>query len=323
MNKNKLLTSSLKQMLSETFRTKVKVEFIKLSSNYNFHVSIDGCSSFCRIYEKDKWDKSQIEAEHDYLIFAKSAGLTVQVPKELPGGCTIFELPDSALFAALFDWCPGHHRPSSKWDEKFVYSWGQSLGDLHSVSKLYSSGHIDNNRPTHMDIPWHRELRNLLSESNLSQELRETLLTEIGRVESYLSGLEQTSDVYGLVHYDFHPGNILVDGDDFWIIDLDDICHHWYVWDFAMPRHRLAGKALSRNNEHLQNIFLSGYKSRTELQPAWESRLRLFERFRHVYMLGWLARKAHNPKWGSIFPRYAAGHGRYIKEHPCLEEELQ
>lgn len=307
------LENELKVQLQHCIHSKVAVEFIKLSSNHNFRVTIGGSQYFCRIYRGNKWSKEQILAELHFLQKARAAGLKVQAPVALTDGIFLSELTTTNQHYALFEWCPGAHRYPTNWDEEFVFSWGAALGELHEFCKSYDVDTVK--RPAHADVPWHRDLMNLLSQCDFQEQLMCTFRDEYEQVQSYFATLPTTNDVYGYVHYDFHPGNILVDGSDFWLIDFDDICHHWFVWDFAMVFHKLSGKAMNRKNEYLKSRFVAGYRTKTELKPEWEKRLRLFERIRHLFMLGWLASKRDEEKWAWLLPRYAKGHSNYLQGH--------
>ena len=314
----KLLITRLQQRLSELWSRKVHVEFLKFSSNHNFKVTIDRGHLFCRLYRSNKWNGEQIRAELSFLEAARKAGIKVQAPVRNPDNEYCFEL-ESGERGALFEWCPGCHLYPDSWDSDFVFSWGQALGDLHEFCKGYEEG--PDKRPTHDDVPWHRDLMNLLEECSFEDEIMAPLRKELEWVNKYYVELPKSRDVYGYVHYDFHPGNILVKGKDFWLIDFDDLCWHFYVWDFAMVRHKLAGRAMARENEELKAKFVEGYRTRTELKSEWEKRLRLFERIRHLFMIGWLARKRMEEKWAWLLPRYAKGHSKYISSH-SFDEEL-
>jgi Ser/Thr protein kinase RdoA (MazF antagonist) len=48
-----------------------------------------------------------------------------------------------------------------------------------------------------------------------------------------LDDASRAPDVWGLVHADLRPGNLLVDGDDLTVIDFDDCGFSWFVLDLA------------------------------------------------------------------------------------------
>ena len=312
MNEDKL-TSALKLQLQESCHSSVTVEFIKFSSNHNFKVTLGERLYFCRLYKDNKWSKEQIMAELTFLQRARDAGLKVQAPVALVKDVCLSKLENTNQHYAIFEWCPGVHRYPASWDEDFVFSWGEALGELHEFCKGYEEK--AGKRPTHIEVPWHKDLLTLLGQCDFDEQMMGIFRDEYEQIEEYCSGLAKSSDVYGHVHYDFHPANILVDESDLWLIDFDDLCQHWYVWDVAMVRHKLSGKAMSHQNEDLKAIFVKGYCTKTELKTEWQKQLRLFERIRHLFMLGWLARKRHEEKWAWLLPRYAKGHSKYVQEN--------
>ena len=132
------------------------------------------------------------------------------------------------------------------------------------------------------------------------------------------SGWPIDQSTYGLVHYDLHQGNILKTNSDTYTIDFDDLCYHWYIWDFAIIWHRLSSGFMMQDQQHLKEIFLQGYRTQTELTQFFEEKLNFMERARHFYMLNWLAYRKDEYKWSQIAEKYLQRYMLYLEEKHSL-----
>lgn len=286
-----------------------KVEFLRYSVNQNFKITSSEGLAFLRVYRPGKETTDQILAEHAYIKFLKENGLNVPIARVLPNGESIGKIRDRFNFS-LFEFAPGSHPTNFR---NFAMEWGRLLGQLHSASKSYSKSPFPK-RKTLLQSTWAEQ-----SEAYLKKiESSAILLKERETVFRYLDDLERSDQTFGHVHYDFHPGNILVHEGKAHFLDFDDCCEAWYLWDFAMPMHRLGGSPMSTGGKELKEKFLSGYRETATLTENDESKIRIFERIRHLFMICWLAERATENKWKEIFPRYVSTHSAYLEAKPDL-----
>lgn len=60
---------------------------------------------------------------------------------------------------------------------------------------------------------------------------------------SWMNSLPRTHQNYGLVHADLGALNLFVEEDDsIGIIDFDDSCYHWFIFDLAIVIFSMAGR---------------------------------------------------------------------------------
>ncbi len=95
--------------------------------------------------------------------------------------------------------------------------------------------------------------------------------------------------VYGTIHADFTPENVLVSGDDLVVIDFDDFGDGWYLFDLATP--------LFFFYDHpdfaaFRAALLKGYRSERPLSIEEERLLDLFLVARGYTYLGWAATRS-------------------------------
>lgn len=305
----------LQKHFAKLFRAAVELQTIRHSVNRNYRLEIGAQKYFLRAYRPGKNSRAQIMAEHAYLRFLCQRGFGVAQAVELPDDetCTEFKRDDgSSQFLALFEFVAGGN--SSPTDREFIPRWAKALADLHSAARSFKSQEKFR-RSDWREHSWVRNLRDLLNESITDSGMLESLLRDADDADAFLSSLETNENSYGLVHYDLHPGNILVDGKCLTVIDFDDCCYHWYAWDLAMPLHRIRQGHMAENNLDLRRLFLDVYR---ETCPVDLNIVEAFERIRHLHMIGWLAERRTEEKWREIFPKYVSAHALYARRFPWV-----
>lgn len=147
------------------------------------------------------------------------------------------------------------HFKRAPWDTEGLIGVGALWGDALTVPGL---GHAD---------------RDQLFRTRV---LMQRALAEYGTLPS----------VYGTIHADFTPENVLVRGEDLVVIDFDDFGEGWYLFDLATP--------LFFFHDHpeyaaFRSRLLEGYRTERALGDAEERLLDLFLVARGYTYLGWAA----------------------------------
>ena len=93
------------------------------------------------------------------------------------------------------------------------------------------------------------------------------------------------SDRYGLIHADFVPENILVDGNDMRVIDFDDAGYGWYLFDIATSLYFIIGDDAFGT---ARDALLRGYRSERALMDDALHWLAAFLAVRGTTYLGWV-----------------------------------
>lgn len=108
-----------------------------------------------------------------------------------------------------------------------------------------------------------------------------------------LASLPKESAVYGIVHFDIHPENFLVEETQITLIDFDVCQFNWYAADIAStlffmiqtaagPQKRLAEEKRSEFAEQFLIAYLKGYLKKKIIEPEWIRRLDLFMKYQMV-----------------------------------------
>ncbi|MFE7419975.1 phosphotransferase enzyme family protein [Rhodococcus sp. NPDC057529] len=90
----------------------------------------------------------------------------------------------------------------------------------------------------------------------------------------------------GLVHGDLHVLNLMVEGEDLWVIDFDDCGIGWYMQDIAPAMACFEEGPLV---DELTNAWIRGYEQCRPLSSLELDSLRDFVMLRRMLVLGWSA----------------------------------
>lgn len=114
---------------------------------------------------------------------------------------------------------------------------------------------------------------------------RDLFLAARDRLHARLSDLPRDPAVFGVIHADLHPGNLLVREDALAIIDFDDTAFGWRMYDIAVA---LTHQQTAPDFAVVRDAFLAGYRGVRDLPEAEAARLPLFLLVRDLVQLGWL-----------------------------------
>ena len=113
-----------------------------------------------------------------------------------------------------------------------------------------------------------------------------TLLRDVrARLAAALARLGRSADVFGLIHADLHPGNVLATDGVLTVIDFDDAAFGWRAFDIAVAVSRQWGEA---GFDVVVTAFLDGYRTVRPLDRDTETLVPMFCLIRALSVIGWL-----------------------------------
>ena len=101
----------------------------------------------------------------------------------------------------------------------------------------------------------------------------------------FLGKLDKAPATYGLLHADFLPENILVDGDRLTLIDFDDCGFGWHLFEMATSLFPQINQPFF---DDLVSAYVDGYRSERDLSDEQLEMLPAFLLIRGLTYLGWL-----------------------------------
>lgn len=127
------------------------------------------------------------------------------------------------------------------------------------MTKSYDPGDLKNKR-----MEWNvAEINN----PHLHFGNYQILLNKLRTIEKEMKNLPRSKESYGLIHYDFHPYNFLIDQGKITVFDFDDSLYGWFALDIGIAATHAVWwgsdyKAWGSKHEfakHFLNEFLEGY----------------------------------------------------------------
>jgi Ser/Thr protein kinase RdoA (MazF antagonist) len=121
-----------------------------------------------------------------------------------------------------------------------------------------------------------------------SREERQLVIETRDRIRGVMRRYGCDPSIYGMIHADLHPDNLLVSGDRLTVIDFDDAAFGWHVYDIAVP---LFFYQSSPHFEAILAAFVRGYRSRRGLSEETLALLPAFLLTRGLAQIGWLGQR--------------------------------
>ena len=157
------------------------------------------------------------------------------------------------------------------------------MGDIHRLTKDYQPSNETDVRGSFNHI-WGENIKACTSVYKIAMDLVDEI-----------TSLPEDRDSYGLIHYDLHPWNFLIDGDEIRVFDFDDCIYGWFALDMGVALYH--GLWWGRKddtkpvpNDFTQRMivnFIRGYLSSNCLSDFWLAQVPLFMKFRQVCKFSW------------------------------------
>lgn len=243
-----------------------------------------------KFYRPQRWDKAQLQEEHDFAIELASHDVPVVAPIQFSGN-SLLNYQDYCF--ALYPSVGGRQFEVDNLDQ---LEWmGRFIGRIHKIAK----SQVFSSRPTFTINSHLRQPTKELTESGLvPEQLKTAFFTILEQVVEEAANQYDCQNVMRL-HGDCHPGNILWrDGPTF--VDLDDCRMGPAIQDLWMM---LSG---DRNQQMLQmDTLIEAYDEFCEFD---NNELRLIEplrAMRMVHYMAWLSKRWQDPAFPQAFPWFA------------------
>ncbi len=238
-----------------------------------------------KFYRPERWNRSQIQEEHDFTLALQDAELPVAAPLEFSGQ-TVLEF--GGFMFAVFPSIGGRQYETDNLYQ--LEDVGSLLGRIHQIGKkkLFTF------RPTIHVAEYLEQPRQIMLQSELipakwKVSFIESLDELIAQVKLHWSATYSPLRLQG----DCHPGNILW-RDEAWLVDFDDARNGPAVQDLWML---LNG---SRQEQIIQlDTLLGSYNEYCDFDIKELKLIEPLRAMRMVHYLGWIIRRWQDP----AFPR--------------------
>lgn len=169
----------------------------------------------------------------------------------------------------------------SHWNSNKFEEFGRILGKIHALSKEFTLGQF--HRPV-----WTKENPDVFDiKDKLSPEVKSIYDSLMQQLFSF----DIHSNTYGMIHNDFHLGNLLISNDGvITTIDFDDCSFNWFAQDIAVFFYHAYWQQESFNGntepfcqEFLKHFFL-GYQGENLLHEAIIEQIPIFLKVREIFL---------------------------------------
>jgi Ser/Thr protein kinase RdoA (MazF antagonist) len=282
---------------------------------------LDGFESFIYEFRRDsqqfilrighsaRRSEALIRGEVDWMNYLAERGAAVAhaVPSLTGNLVEAFDDGHGEHFLATsFARAAGKPPREAGWTPELFETYGEVLGRMHALTKGYKPRDPAWKRPE-WDGP---EIQDI--ESNLPAGQTE-VLKRYRALMDHLRTLPRDRNSYGLIHFDAHGSNFLVDDDGrITLFDFDDCSYGWFIYDIAIVLFYMVagGEEDGAFIEEFMTHFLRGYRRRNRLEQKWLREMPNFLKMREIDLYAvihrsfdvenlenkWCARFMHNRK---------------------------
>ena len=178
-------------------------------------------------------------------------------------------------YAVVHDWIPGetlHSLPAAEKTPELIRRLGNTVGRMHAVSETLELPHWFTRPRYDTDRITAKIEASLESDTDTSTEELAKLSALASRFSQFVTEHGEGRDVFGLIHSDLEPHNIIISDGQPCPVDVVEFGFGYYLSDIL---------TLSRHfSEDEQVIFFEGYQEIRSLPTDYRQQLALFEELR-------------------------------------------
>ncbi|MCK5131304.1 MAG: phosphotransferase [Candidatus Sabulitectum sp.] len=278
------ITDRYSENITEEAAARYGISADKLDGFENciFKYSLKNAGYILRIAHSLRRSEKLIQAEVEWIRYLASNGVSVADAVLSQKGNLVESIPDGHggfFLATAFKEVKGKPPWVSGWSPELFTEYGALIGRMHRLTKLYNPSDPDIRRPLWNSAEMNDDVFiNLPADQPAARKRYEDI---ISRLES----LPADNDSFGLIHFDAHGGNMLVDETGkINLFDFDDCNRNWFINDLAIVLFYMVTNA--ENPEGLASEFLPpflrGYASENSLDPEWLVEIPIFLRMREI-----------------------------------------
>ena len=248
-----------------------------------------------KFYRPGRWNRIQLQEEHDFLAKLQEAEVPAVAPLSLKGfnNGTLGETADG-IFFTVFPSVGG--RLLDELTPTHLDVLGRHLARIHSVGANFRSSsrkRIDVN--TFGRIPLQRLIDQECFETAALQSQYENICEQVFvRAEPLLSWCK-----YIRVHGDCHLGNTLWRDEQAFFLDFDDLCLAPAVQDIWMIIRGRDQEAVDQ-----REAILKAYRQMYDFDPAELDLIESLRALRIIHYSGWIAERWEDPSFQRAFPDF-------------------
>lgn len=237
------------------------LQYFRISSNAIYPFEWAGQTCYLRLTPESECEMVHLEEELKLLDYLHQHSFTSVRTMQSKTGAVLSSIESNGekFFVSAFYGVPGKRIDQLVLEDSLAYKMGRKLAELHKLT-FSCDLHIREHASV---MTWlHDEFVRMNAEDAASV----LDLMERDRVFKKAP--------YGIVHYDFEPDNLFIDGSELYIIDFNDAMYHYPEMDIV--------NALAEIDEAFHPAFKSGYTENSDIRLS-EDRMTFCRDFDLLY----------------------------------------
>lgn len=271
------------------FSPDARTRMLNLSENGTFLVEEGDRRAILRVHREGYHSRAAIESELSWLeALRHGAGVRTPEPLRALDGRRVVDLhvDDRHRHGVLFEWLPGIEPPHDDLAARFdvlgsiaarmhehVLTWRRPAG--------FTRFTWDDETILGAAPHWGRWQDGMAVGASERRILQDAANLVLHRLTAFGKGRER----FGLVHADMRLANLLLDGDQVYVIDFDDCGFSWNLYDLA------TAVSFIEDDPRVPawvDAWVRGYRSVRELSTADEQEIPTFIMLRRLALVAWI-----------------------------------
>lgn len=294
-----------------------ELHLIKYRENAVFRVDHDGCRKALRLHRHGYHSDAELRSELQWMQALADFGIAVPVIVPADSG-ELFVTHSAEDLAGdlqidLFEWIEGEQLGSVE----------EGITDDDSVAEIYTTIGELAARVHNQAVSWRLpaeftrhawDADGLAGEGPIwgqfwklhaaSDTERALLVRARDRVYAELERLAKSPGSYSMIHADFAPENLLVDGEVVRLIDFDDAGFGWHLFEIVTSLYFIQEEPFF---EEAQDALIKGYRAHRELSDEQLELLQLFFLARGLTYIGWVHTRSETETAKELAPMLLEG----------------
>ena len=239
--------------------------------------AVDGRGLVLKLYRPDRWSKTALQDEHDFLLELDEQEIPVIPPLTLQNGETLGQYND--LYFSVFPRCGG--RSYDEFNEEQWLEIGRLLGRSHAIGAVHPSRDRITMLPDHStndQIQFILE-SNVIPRDDMASRFSSLCHELVDEITPLFEGITP-----GRIHGDCHFSNIIYrPGESFFLIDFDDMAMGPAIQDLWMLLPGTPRESLLEID-----LFLEGYETFHHFDRRSFRLIEPLRAMRFLHYIAWL-----------------------------------
>lgn len=278
---------TLNSMENRVFELEIEVDESKIKS-------ISEKFIIAKFYRPGRWNKQQIQEEHDFLWDLKHQEIPVIAPLKIANQTLFFD-EATQLFYCIFPKQGG--RIIDEYHEQHLLQLGRLLARLHQVGQNKNATHrLSLDIETYGLQNLNYLMNNHILPPYLEKSYHQTAL-DIFKLATPLFKHIQLQRIHG----DCHLGNILFKEQQAFLIDFDDM-----VVGPCMQDLWLVVPGNDQESRVNREILLEGYESMKNFNRQELKIIEVLRALRYLHFSAWIAKRWQDPAFPRAFAHFGS-----------------